>query len=70
LGEALSPTAWAIAIVFSVATLLACWFDWRKLGDLSFFQSLLSGECRMETVLVSIKLKLWCRLGLLEMMCR
>jgi hypothetical protein len=56
LGEAISPTAWATAIVLSVAALLACWFDWRKLGDLSFFRSLLSGECRMETILVSIRL--------------
>jgi hypothetical protein len=27
LGEALSLIAWATDVVFSVATLLACWFD-------------------------------------------
>ncbi|KAL9400902.1 hypothetical protein Peur_004751 [Populus x canadensis] len=51
LGEALSLTAWATAVVLSVAALLACWFDWRELGDIFFFRSLLSAECMMETVL-------------------
>jgi hypothetical protein len=27
LGEALSPIAWATDVEFSVAALLACWFD-------------------------------------------
>jgi hypothetical protein len=27
LGEALSPIAWATNVMFSVAVLLACWFD-------------------------------------------
>ena len=51
LGEALSLNAWATVVVLSVAALLACCFAWRKWGDLSFFSSLLSGECWMETVL-------------------
>ena len=48
------PNAWATFVVLSTAALLACCFAWRKWGDLSFFSSLLSGECWMETVLVSI----------------
>ena len=48
------PNAWATFVVLSTAALLACCFAWRKWGDLSFFSLLLSGECWMEMVLVSI----------------
>jgi len=66
----LSPQLLGLFVVLSIAALLACCCVWRKLGDLSFSRSLLSGECKMETVLVSIQFLLWCRPGLLEMMCR
>ena len=54
------PAAWATFVVIPIAASLTCWSVW-KIRGYSFYSSILSGDCCMETVLVSLnnKMQVW-----------